>query len=36
MTTRRLLMTVAALSLLGGCGSHPLTNYRIASEAGFY
>lgn len=36
MSIRRIALPLALLPLLGGCNSHPLTDYRAASEAGFY
>lgn len=36
MKTPRIALALALLPVVGGCNSHMLTNYRAASEAGFY
>jgi len=36
MKTPSLALVLALLPVLGGCNNHLLTNYRAASEAGFY
>ncbi|GAC1635947.1 MAG: hypothetical protein NVS9B14_13900 [Candidatus Acidiferrum sp.] len=36
MKILRVTLAFSLLALLGGCQSHPLTDYRAASEAGFF
>ncbi|HET9803340.1 MAG TPA: hypothetical protein VFP96_08895 [Candidatus Acidoferrum sp.] len=36
MRTLRIVLAFSLLPVLGGCNSHPLTDYRAASEAGFF